>query len=118
MPLSQDVTLVIQLDNLLHNQHPSFHNWSSTHYGECAFATTPGGPEPMQLGKTRVPPEEGQCWLQLQLIKDLQLPTTPCTMPLKVTAVNNQSIWDGYFTHQTVSITLQVGLFHVEELVL
>lgn len=38
-------------------------------------------------------------------------------MPLKVTAVDHQPIGKGFITHQTVPLTLQVGLFHTEKLV-
>lgn len=43
---------------------------------------------------------------------------SPYTTALKDTAVDNQLIGDGYITHQTIPITLQVRPFHVEELVL
>lgn len=46
----------------------------------------------------------------------LHLPTIRCTLPLRVTAVNNQPIRKGYLTHQTPPLKLQIGLFHLERL--
>ncbi|KAK3553990.1 hypothetical protein QTP70_019031 [Hemibagrus guttatus] len=45
-------------------------------------------------------------------------PPAVCMPAQQVMAVNKQPIGDGYITHQTVPITLQVRLFHVEEVVL
>ncbi|KAK3530502.1 hypothetical protein QTP86_027866, partial [Hemibagrus guttatus] len=39
-----------------------------------------------------------------------------CTPPLRVMAVDNQPIGEGYLTHQTQPLELQVGLFHLERI--
>ncbi|KAK3549734.1 hypothetical protein QTP86_007741 [Hemibagrus guttatus] len=40
----------------------------------------------------------------------------PCTPPLRITAIDSQSIDGGYLTRQTVLLELRVGLFHCEML--
>lgn len=47
---------------------------------------------------------------------NLQLPTIPCTPPLRVTAINDQPIGEGFLTHQTTAMGLQIGIFHHKEL--
>ncbi|KAK3542495.1 hypothetical protein QTP86_027718, partial [Hemibagrus guttatus] len=50
------------------------------------------------------------------LVEELRLPTLPCGTPLRVTAVDNRPIRKSFITRQTIPMTLQVGLFHTEEL--
>jgi len=47
------------------------------------------------------------------LVQELQIPTVPCIPAINVTAVNNAPIGTG-ITHQTVPLTLRIGLFHIE----
>lgn len=47
-----------------------------------------------------------------QLVDQLQIPTVIWTVPLWITAVDNQPIGSGVITHQTIPFTLQIGLFH------
>lgn len=49
------------------------------------------------------------------LIQELKIPTLPCIPSINVTAVDNEPIGQG-ISQQTVAITLQVGLFHTEEI--
>lgn len=49
------------------------------------------------------------------LVEELHLPTNPCILPLRVTAINNQPIGDGKLYHQTKYLDLQIRLFHHEK---
>ncbi|KAK3541974.1 hypothetical protein QTP86_009236 [Hemibagrus guttatus] len=50
------------------------------------------------------------------LVEELRLPTRFCETPLRVTAVDNQPIGKDLITSQTISLTLQVGVLHFEEI--
>lgn len=55
--------------------------------------------------------------IHCRLVKELQLPFIPCLVPQRITAVENNPIGNGFLTHQTPSITLQLGR-HTEKVVL
>lgn len=46
------------------------------------------------------------------LVQQFKIPVIPCTPPLKFTDINDQPIGEGLILHQTISIDLQIGLFH------
>ncbi|KAK3561854.1 hypothetical protein QTP86_017487, partial [Hemibagrus guttatus] len=54
--------------------------------------------------------------IDAHLVEKLHLPIMPCVTPLQVTAVDNRPIGKGYITQQTLPLTLQVELFHTEEM--
>lgn len=53
-----------------------------------------------------------------RLVEKSNLPIIQCTIPLGVMAVDNQPIREGYLACQTTPLTLQIGLFHTENLAL
>lgn len=51
-----------------------------------------------------------------RLVQELQFPVTLCTVSLKIMEVDNQPLGNALITHQTLLLTMQSGLFHVEEI--
>lgn len=51
------------------------------------------------------------------IIEKYNLPTQPCTPPIKIKAINDALIGEG-ITQQTQTLTLNVGLFHQESITL
>lgn len=49
-----------------------------------------------------------------RLIEDLQLPTTPYTVPLKITAVDNQPLCDGLIVHQALPLIMHTKMFQMQ----
>ncbi|KAK3566813.1 hypothetical protein QTP86_004493 [Hemibagrus guttatus] len=43
------------------------------------------------------------------LVEDLHIPTIPCTPPLRVTAIDNQQIGEGFLYLHTLPLTLQIN---------
>ncbi|KAK3505976.1 hypothetical protein QTP70_002185 [Hemibagrus guttatus] len=50
------------------------------------------------------------------LVEELGIPIFPCVPALRITAIDSQSIGEGYLKHQTELLEFQVGLFHYEQL--
>ncbi|KAK3544114.1 hypothetical protein QTP86_001824 [Hemibagrus guttatus] len=50
------------------------------------------------------------------LVEELGIPTFPCVLALRITAIDSQPIGEGYLKHQTELLEFQVGLFHYEQL--
>ncbi|KAK3548962.1 hypothetical protein QTP70_022660 [Hemibagrus guttatus] len=50
------------------------------------------------------------------LMEELRIPTFPCIPALRITAIDNQPIGEGYLKRQTELLEFQVGLFHYEHL--
>ncbi|KAK3541862.1 hypothetical protein QTP86_008193 [Hemibagrus guttatus] len=50
------------------------------------------------------------------LIEKLRLHTIPCVPLLRVTAITNQPIREGFLYHHTPPLDLQIGLFHQEKM--
>ncbi|KAK3553203.1 hypothetical protein QTP86_031797 [Hemibagrus guttatus] len=50
------------------------------------------------------------------LVEELRIPTFPCVPSLRITAIDNQPIGEGYLTRQTELLDFRVGLFHHEQL--
>ncbi|KAK3552255.1 hypothetical protein QTP86_006086 [Hemibagrus guttatus] len=46
------------------------------------------------------------------LVEKLRLPTIPCVPLLRVTAITNQPIGEGFLFHHMPPLDLQIGLFH------
>lgn len=49
------------------------------------------------------------------IVRKYNLPVQPCNPPIKIKAINDTAIGTG-ITHQTKTLTLQVGLFHQESI--
>lgn len=49
--------------------------------------------------------------IHADLVNELNIPSVPCIPAINITAVNNEPIG---ITHQTVPVTLQIGLFFIE----
>ncbi|KAK3566681.1 hypothetical protein QTP86_003194 [Hemibagrus guttatus] len=50
------------------------------------------------------------------LVEEFGIPIFPCVPALRITAIDNQPIGEGYLKHQTALLEFQVGLFHYEQL--
>uniref|UniRef100_A0A8C1V5B8 Gypsy retrotransposon integrase-like protein 1 n=1 Tax=Cyprinus carpio TaxID=7962 RepID=A0A8C1V5B8_CYPCA len=50
-----------------------------------------------------------------ELVAKLNIPVIPCIPPIHITAINTQPIGKG-ITHQTIPITVKIGVFHSETL--
>ncbi|KAK3523680.1 hypothetical protein QTP70_008614 [Hemibagrus guttatus] len=130
--LSEYVTLAIQIDNLMRSTHARIKSASMrniptqplTSSSNSTPSVDPANPEPMQLGATRLSPAEQS----RRLIHNLCFycggtghRSSGCPLKTRgsindnnrVNAVNNKPIGDG-IRHQTLSMQLQVGLFHRE----
>ncbi|KAK3547954.1 hypothetical protein QTP70_001315 [Hemibagrus guttatus] len=119
------VNTAISLDNLRY-QHPA-PSQSRQPAPQFTESSRPreDTPEPMQLGRARVSVEEHRSLIDSgaainlidsNLVGKLQLPTVPCTPPLRVMAVNNEPIGEGYLYCKTRSVSLTIGLFHTEHI--
>lgn len=53
--------------------------------------------------------------LHHELVHKLHIPVIPCIPPINITAINSQPIGKG-ITHQTVPISVKIGLFHTENI--
>ncbi|KAK3569659.1 hypothetical protein QTP86_002643 [Hemibagrus guttatus] len=49
-------------------------------------------------------------------VEEFGIPIFPCVPALRITAIDNQPIGEGYLKHQTALLEFQVGLFHYEQL--
>ncbi|KAG1926575.1 retrotransposable element [Pimephales promelas] len=138
LSFSDFVTLAIKIDNLM-RQAPKRrsvgkfqHSKPATSQTMTTFTIKPSD-EPMQLGLSRLSEEERMrrrhfnlCFycamidsgaalnlIHKELITKYDIPIQPCNPPIQIKAIDDNTIGTG-ITHQTIPLTLQVGLFHKE----
>ncbi|KAK3519979.1 hypothetical protein QTP70_009632 [Hemibagrus guttatus] len=125
--LSQFVATAIRLDNLRCQAgvQASSSAWLQRRMDYSTHREVE--PEPMQLGRSGLAAQGHRSRALIDsgaavnlidrgLVEEFGIPIFPCVPALRITAIDNQPIGEGYLKHQTALLEFQVGLFHYEQL--
>ncbi|KAK3548528.1 hypothetical protein QTP70_013378 [Hemibagrus guttatus] len=127
--LSQFVATAIRLDNLQRQHQAGVQASSSARPQRRMDYSTHREvePEPMQLGRSGLAAQGHRSRALIDsgvavnlidrgFVEEFGIPIFPCVPALRITAIDNQPIGEGYLKHQTALLEFQVGLFHYEQL--